>query len=98
VAGFFENMRVNTQALINTNAETEKSIKGSVMPVLERLHKEIKNKSKELAHGAQKGAKVGYMCPRDQAGLLFLACACIQAFMHTCVFGGATFKGHTHTD
>lgn len=50
-------MRVNTQGLINTNAETEKSIKGSVLPVLERLEKEIKNKSKELAHGAQKGAK-----------------------------------------
>lgn len=57
VAGFFENMRSNTQALINTNAETEKSIKGSVLPVLERLHKEIKHKAKELAHGAQKGAK-----------------------------------------
>lgn len=57
VAGFFENMRVNTQALINTNAETEKNIKGSVLPVIERLHKEIKHKTKELAHGAQKGAK-----------------------------------------
>lgn len=57
VAGFYENMRVNTQALVNTNAETEKSIKGSILPVLERLHKEIKNKSKELSHGAQKGAK-----------------------------------------
>ncbi|KAK0629141.1 PH domain-containing protein [Bombardia bombarda] len=57
IAGFFENMRVNTQALINTNIETEKSIRGSVIPVIERLHKEIKNKSKELAHGAQKGAK-----------------------------------------
>lgn len=50
-------MRSNTQALINTNLETEKSIKGSVIPVLERLHKEIKHKAKELAHGAQKGAK-----------------------------------------
>ncbi|KAM7191601.1 putative HECT-type ubiquitin ligase-interacting protein cred [Rhypophila sp. PSN 637] len=57
VAGLFENMRVNTQALINTNAETEKNIKGSVLPVIERLHKEIKHKAKELAHGAQKGAK-----------------------------------------
>ena len=57
VAGFFENMRSNTQALVNTNAETEKSIKGSVLPILERLHKEIKNKAKELSHGAQKGAK-----------------------------------------
>jgi len=57
VAGFFENMRANTQALVNSNAETEKNIKGSVLPILERLHKEIKNKSKELAHGAGKAAK-----------------------------------------
>jgi hypothetical protein len=57
LAGFFENMRVNTQALITTNLETEKNIKGSVLPVLERLHKEIKHKAKELAHGAQKSAK-----------------------------------------
>jgi len=57
VAGFFENVRVNTQALVNTNAETEKSIKGTVLPVLERLHKEIKNKAKELSHGAAKSAK-----------------------------------------
>lgn len=57
VSGFFDNMRANTQALINTNLETEKNIKGSVLPVLDRLHKEIKNKAKELATGAQKGAK-----------------------------------------
>ncbi|KAL2018275.1 hypothetical protein VTK56DRAFT_1029 [Thermocarpiscus australiensis] len=57
VAGFFENMRVNTQELINSNLETEKSIKGSVLPVIERLHKEIKHKAKELAHGAEKSAK-----------------------------------------
>ncbi|EFX03325.1 PH domain containing protein [Grosmannia clavigera kw1407] len=57
ISGFFENMRTNTQALINTNLETEKNIKGSVLPVLDRLHKEIKNKAKELQQGAQKGAK-----------------------------------------
>lgn len=57
VAGFFENMRSNTQAMINTNLETEKSIKGSVLPILDRLHKEIKHKAKELASGAQKGSK-----------------------------------------
>ncbi|KAK5995129.1 Cytoskeletal signaling slm1-like protein [Cladobotryum mycophilum] len=57
VAGFFENMRTNTQAIINTNIETEKSLKGSVLPILERLHKEIKHKAKELASGAQHGAK-----------------------------------------
>ncbi|GJN71976.1 hypothetical protein PLICBS_006047 [Purpureocillium lilacinum] len=57
IAGFFENMRSNTQAMINTNLETEKSIKGSVLPILERLHKEIKHKAKELSSGAQSGAK-----------------------------------------
>ncbi|KAL7938551.1 hypothetical protein V8C35DRAFT_81413 [Trichoderma chlorosporum] len=57
IAGFFENMRANTQAMINTNIETEKSIKGSVLPILDRLHKEIKHKAKELASGAQAAAK-----------------------------------------
>ncbi|KAG6121399.1 hypothetical protein E4U13_004760 [Claviceps humidiphila] len=57
VAGFFENMRTNTQSQINTNIETEKSLKGSVLPILERLHKEIKHKAKELQSGAQSGAK-----------------------------------------
>ena len=50
-------MRQNTQGLVNTHLETEKNLKGSVLPILERLHKEIKNKSKELASGAAKGAK-----------------------------------------
>ncbi|VUC38002.1 unnamed protein product [Clonostachys rosea] len=57
LAGFFENLRANTQSLINTNMETEKAIKSQVLPVLDRLHKEIKAKSKELANGAIKGAK-----------------------------------------
>lgn len=56
IAGLFENMRQNTQGLVNTHLETEKNIKGSVLPILERLHKEIKNKSKELASGAGKSA------------------------------------------
>lgn len=43
--------------MINTNIETEKSIKGSVLPILERLHKEIKHKGKELSSGALNGAK-----------------------------------------
>lgn len=57
VAGFLENMRSNTQALININLETEKSIKGSVLPMLERLRKEIKYKAKKLQGGAQSTAK-----------------------------------------
>ncbi|TRX95578.1 hypothetical protein FHL15_003536 [Xylaria flabelliformis] len=57
VAGFFENMRVNTQAMVNSNTETEKTLKGTVLPILERLHKEIKAKHKEVSHGADKSAK-----------------------------------------
>lgn len=57
VAGFFENLRANTEAMVHTNTETEKSLKGTVLPILERLHKEIKAKSKELAHGAEKSSK-----------------------------------------
>ncbi|KAL7622340.1 hypothetical protein AAE478_007844 [Parahypoxylon ruwenzoriense] len=53
VAGFFENLR----AIINSNAETEKTLKGTVLPILERLHKEIKAKHKEVSHGAEKSAK-----------------------------------------
>jgi hypothetical protein len=43
--------------MANSHLETEKNLKGSVLPILDRLHKEIKNKSKELASGAVKGAK-----------------------------------------
>jgi hypothetical protein len=43
--------------LANSHIETEQNLKGSVLPILDRLHKEIKNKSKELSSGAAKGAK-----------------------------------------
>ena len=43
--------------MVNSHLETEKNLKGSVLPILDRLHKEIKNKSKELSSGAVKGAK-----------------------------------------
>ena len=57
IAGLFENIRSNTQGVINSHLETEKNLKGSVLPILERLHAEIKNKSKELEKGAAKGSK-----------------------------------------
>ena len=53
----FENIRSNTQAQSNLHAETSKSVAGTVVPILERLHIEIKNKTKEFAHGAAKGSK-----------------------------------------
>lgn len=43
--------------MVNMYLDTEKNLKGGVLPTLERLHKEIKNKSKELKSGAAKGAK-----------------------------------------
>lgn len=57
IAGLFENMRANTESLANSHLETEKNIHGSVLPILERLHKEIKNKSKEIQTGVGKAAK-----------------------------------------
>ncbi|KMK63122.1 PH domain-containing protein [Aspergillus fumigatus Z5] len=45
------------KGIVNGYLDTEKNLKGSVLPTLERLHKEIKNKSKELQSGASKSAK-----------------------------------------
>jgi hypothetical protein len=58
VAGLFDNIRTNTQGISNSHYETAKTLKGSVLPIFERLHSEIKNKDKELTKGAGKGAKV----------------------------------------
>ncbi|RMZ92028.1 hypothetical protein DV736_g741, partial [Chaetothyriales sp. CBS 134916] len=57
VSGLFENIRANTQAQSNMHAETSKNLTGSVLPILERLHHELKAKSKEVASGAGKSAK-----------------------------------------
>ncbi|GAB1215209.1 hypothetical protein ATERTT37_004395 [Aspergillus terreus] len=45
------------KGMVNMYLDTEKNLKGSIMPTLERLHKEIKNKSKELKSGASKSSK-----------------------------------------
>ncbi|KAH9827800.1 PH domain-containing protein [Teratosphaeria destructans] len=57
VAGMFDNIRSNTQGISNSHVESAKTLKGSVLPIFERLHSEIKNKQKELSKGAGKGAK-----------------------------------------
>jgi len=57
VAGLFDNLRTNTQAQSQLQAETSKNLSDSVLPVLERLHKEIKAKQKEVDHGAGKQSK-----------------------------------------
>lgn len=45
------------QGIAHSHLEAEKNLKGSVLPILGRLHSEIKNKSKELNGGAGKGSK-----------------------------------------
>ena len=57
VAGLFENLRANTQAQSQLLSETEANIERSVLPIFERLHKEIKAKNKELHSGAGKQNK-----------------------------------------
>ncbi|KAK6003257.1 hypothetical protein QM012_001102 [Aureobasidium pullulans] len=58
VAGMFDTIRSNTQGISNSHAETAKTLKGTVLPIFERLHTEIKNKTKELTKGAGKGGKL----------------------------------------
>lgn len=58
IAGMFDNIRSNTQGISNSHYETAKTLKGSVLPIFERLHTEIKNKTKELSKGAGKGSKI----------------------------------------
>jgi len=57
VAGLFENLRANTNAQAQLNAETNKHLESTVLPILERLHKEIKAKNKEFESGAGKQSK-----------------------------------------
>lgn len=57
ITAMFENIRTNTQGIANTHADTAKNLKASVLPVFERLHDEIKQKTKELTKGVAKGSK-----------------------------------------
>ncbi|OJD13855.1 hypothetical protein AJ78_05726 [Emergomyces pasteurianus Ep9510] len=57
VTGLFANLRTNTTAIANLHLETEKTLKSTVLPILENLHQEIKAKAKELQNGAAKAAK-----------------------------------------
>ena len=50
-------MLMNTKGIANLHLDTAKNISGSVLPVLNRLHTEIKNKNKELSGGVVKGVK-----------------------------------------
>lgn len=53
----FENIRTNTQAISDSHIETEKILKAHVVPILERLHQEIKVKVKAVRAAAERGSK-----------------------------------------
>ena len=57
VSSLFENLRANTQAQNNLHLDTSKNLTTQVLPVLERLHAEIKEKTKELTNSAGKSSK-----------------------------------------
>ncbi|EAA28289.1 hypothetical protein GE21DRAFT_9103 [Neurospora crassa] len=57
VAAMFEVLRANTQGMINSNLETQKKLKETVLHDLKGLHHEIKDYSKRLSHSLNKGAK-----------------------------------------
>lgn len=57
ITGMFDNIRSNTQAISNQHTETAKNLKGTVLPVFERLHAEIKAKQKEHSKGINKSSK-----------------------------------------
>ncbi|KAI9805926.1 MAG: hypothetical protein M1825_000540 [Sarcosagium campestre] len=92
MAGLFENMRSNTQAIANLHLETEKNLKGSTLPILERLHAEVKNKNKELTSGAAKGSKaVDKARNTTQAHIELLG-------QHTASFDSSGHKAEPHMD
>jgi len=57
VASFFENVRTNTQAITQSHAETERALKTHVLPILGRLHTEIKDRSKHIRSASEKSSK-----------------------------------------
>ena len=57
VHGLFENLRANTQAESQLHLDTSKNLSTQVLPVLERLHAEIKEEAKKLSSSAGKSSK-----------------------------------------
>lgn len=53
----FENIRTNTQAISDSHVETEKVLKSHVVPILERLHHEIRVRAKAVRAVSERGTK-----------------------------------------
>jgi len=57
VASFFENLRANTVRLSQSHTETASELKSTVLPILERLHKEIRDRQKHVQSECEKSNK-----------------------------------------
>ncbi|CAZ83309.1 unnamed protein product [Tuber melanosporum] len=57
VASFFENVRTNTQGITQSHHETERALKTHVLPILGRLHTEIKDRAKHIHSASEKSSK-----------------------------------------
>ncbi|KAI5849795.1 hypothetical protein BZA05DRAFT_419606 [Tricharina praecox] len=57
VASLFENIRANTVRLSTSHQETAGELKSTVLPILERLHKEIRDRQKHVQSESEKSAK-----------------------------------------
>ncbi|KAI5790443.1 PH domain protein [Pyronema domesticum] len=57
IASFFETLRGNTSKLSVAHTECAVELKSGVLPILERLHKEIKDRQKHVAEECERKAK-----------------------------------------
>jgi hypothetical protein len=57
VASFFENVRANTVRMSTSHSETAVDLKSTVLPVLERLHKEVRDRQKHVQSECEKSSK-----------------------------------------
>ena len=92
VAAMFESIRSNTTGISNSHYETEKVLKGQILPIFERLHSEIKSKTKELTKGAGKGAKAVDKARASTQKHIE------QLGQHTAAFGSTGGKVAAHDD
>lgn len=58
IASFFENVRANTASLSTVHADTATALKSQVLPIIERLYKEIKDRSKHVQHECERASKL----------------------------------------
>lgn len=92
IASFFEGLRADTVAMSNSHGETATALKSQVLPILERLHKEIKDRTKHVQNECDKGAKAVSKSRNSTQAQLELLGQHASAFDSA---GGAAPSSHT---